>query len=852
MAAQAEHRESFPSGGAHAVADPVTLEVLEYPAIVKALCRRAATPMGQERLELVAPTADPETVRRLLAETTQMRGLLERGGATAAIPLGVPDVRAALRRCVAGGTLSGPELVQVAEAIEAVAALRGWVAAVAGAEGPAPLLGRWLSRLVDASGVARGIRRAVSADGEVVDSASPELAAIRARLRRLNDRIYEALERLVRSPMGRKALQEPIVTRRAGRYVVPVRQECRDMVPGIVHDASSSGATLFVEPMAVVEANNALRAAQAAEQEEIERILRQLSGEVAGVGEQLVDALEAVGELDAIASRARLAIDQRAVEPAINTEGRVVLQGARHPLLTGEVVPIDVELGRSFWVLVITGPNTGGKTVSLKTVGLLTLMAQSGLHVPAEPGSELAVFERVRADIGDQQSVTESLSTFSSHLRRIVPILQEADDATLVLLDELGAGTDPAEGAALGCAILDHLRAKRARVVVTTHLGDLKVLAHTQPGMANASVSFDLETLRPTYRLVLGAPGQSQALAIAARLGMPEAIVEDARHRLGSQRVRADRIVEELHQALEAARQRLAEATAARAEARALLARAREERDRLRARRQEAIERALEQASQLARQARHEIESLLRQAREAAQSESAAQRVVDLQRLRRELAAARAAWSGGSGGARLPGAGGWGPEAGERAGRADEPAVDAGAMLPVEDPSSLAAGQRVWVLPLQSVGVVVEPPDGQGQATVQVGSVRTRLPVHQLAWLAPPDERGTAAPGGATGATGDRPTGSPGRSASWAKAVTIRPEIDLRGLTAEEARAELDKYLDDCVLAGIERVRVIHGKGTGALRDAVRSYLRESRRIRRFAPAGPAEGGDGVTVAELA
>ncbi|NLG69882.1 MAG: endonuclease MutS2, partial [Firmicutes bacterium] len=638
MAAQAEHRESFPSGGAHAVADPVTLEVLEYPAIVKALCRRAATPMGQERLELVAPTADPETVRRLLAETTQMRGLLERGGATAAIPLGVPDVRVALRRCGAGGTLSGPELVQVAEAIEAVAALRGWVAAVAGAEGPAPLLGRWLSRLVDASGVARGIRRAVSADGEVVDSASPELAAIRARLRRLNDRIYEALERLVHSPLGRKALQEPIVTRRAGRYVVPVRQECRDMVPGIVHDASSSGATLFVEPMAVVEANNALRAAQAAEQEEIDRILRQLSGEVADVGAQLADALEAVGELDAIASRARLAIDQRAVEPAINTEGRVVLQGARHPLLTGEVVPIDVELGRSFWVLVITGPNTGGKTVSLKTVGLLTLMAQSGLHVPAEPGSELAVFERVRADIGDQQSVTESLSTFSSHLRRIVPILQEADDATLVLLDELGAGTDPAEGAALGSAILDHLRAKRARVVVTTHLGDLKVLAHTQPGMANASVSFDLETLRPTYRLVLGAPGQSQALAIAARLGMPEAIVEDARHRLGSQRVRAARIVEELHQALEAARQRLAEATAARAEARALLARAREERDRLRARRQEAIERALEQASQLARQARQEIETLLRQAREAAQSESAAQRVVDLQRLRRELA----------------------------------------------------------------------------------------------------------------------------------------------------------------------------------------------------------------------
>ncbi len=835
------------------MADPVTLEVLEYPAIVEALCRRAATPMGRERLELLAPTADPETVRRLLAETTQMRGLLERGGATAAIPLGAPDVRAAVRRCLAGGTLSGPELVQVADAIETVADLRDWVATVAGAEGPAPLLGRWLPRLIDASGVAREIRRAVSVDGEVVDSASPELAAIRTRLRRLNERIYETLEHLVHSPLGRKALQEPIVTRRAGRYVVPVRQECRDMVPGIVHDASSSGATLFIEPMAVVEANNALRAAQAAEQEEIERILRRLSAQVAGVGVQLADALEALGDLDAIASRARLAIDQRAVEPAINTEGRIVLHGARHPLLKGEVVPIDVEVGRSFWVLVITGPNTGGKTVSLKTVGLLTLMAQSGLHVPAEPGSELAVFQRVRADIGDQQSVTESLSTFSSHLRRIIPILQEADASTLVLLDELGAGTDPAEGAALGCAILEHLRARRARVVVTTHLGDLKVLAHTQPGMANASVSFDLETLSPTYRLVLGAPGQSQALAIAARLGMPAAIVEDARQRLGSERIRADRMVEELHQALEAARQRLAEATAARAEAQALLAQAREERDRLRARRQEAIERALEQANRLAHQARQEIETLLRRAKEAAQSEAAAQRVVDLQRLRRELAASRGRLERRARGVLDSlGPAGSGREVGEGAAPADAVAVDAPAMLPIEDASALTAGQRVWVLPLQSVGVVVEPPDGQGQVAVQVGSVRTRLPASQLAWLAPSEERPQTSSAGATAATGDRPTAVAGRSTSWAKAVTIRPEIDLRGLTAEEARAELDKYLDDCVLAGIERVRVIHGKGTGALRDAVRSYLRENRRVRRFAPAGPAEGGDGVTVAELA
>lgn len=830
-------------GGVADPVDAVTLQVLEFPAIVEALRRRATTPMGQERAGALLPSADPETVRRLQAETTQMRAVLEQGGAAAAIPLGVPDVRDALHRCAAGGTLTGPELAEVALAIEGIADLRAFVASASAPGGPAPLLGRWVPRLVDASDVGRAIRRAISADGEVLDSASPELAAIRMELRRLNDRIYEALERLVRSPLGRKALQEPIITRRSGRYVVPVRQESREMVPGIVHDASASGATLFIEPMSVVEANNALRAAQAREREEVERILRRLSTQVAGVAPVLSDALDAVGELDALAARARLSLDQRAVEPVLNTEGRIVLRGARHPLLTGHVVPIDIEVGRSFWVLVITGPNTGGKTVSLKTVGLLTLMAQSGLHVPAEFGSELAIFARIRADIGDQQSVTESLSTFSSHLRRIVPILGEADAATLVLLDELGAGTDPAEGAALGCAILEHLRAARARVVVTTHLGDLKVLAHTRPGMANASVSFDLETLTPTYRLVVGAPGQSQALAIAARLGMPAGIVEDARRRLGSDRVRADRLIEELHQTLEAARQRLAEAGAARAEAMALLRQAREERERLRVRRHDAFQRALDQAEQLARHARQELDALIKQARDVARESAAANRVADLQRLRRQLAASsrrfeeRAAAALEHLDAELEEAGGL--AAGEAA---DVAALD-GEPEPLADVGRLTPGQRVWVLPLRSPGVVVEAPDGQGNVLVQVGSARTRVKADQLAWLAQPESR--AADAVTRGDAGSR-------ESSWTRAASIRPEIDLRGLTAEEARLELDKYLDDCTLAGVERVRVIHGKGTGTLRDALRTYLRENQRVRRFMPAGPTEGGDGVTVVELA
>lgn len=786
--------------------------------------------MGREAAAALLPSADPETVRARLAETSQMKALLTLGGQHAAVPLGVPDVREPLQRCAAGGILSAQELAEVADAVEGVARLRAYLASEAVADGPAPLLGRWVGHLVDATPVAQAIWRAVSADGQVLDSASAELAAIRLRLRRSAERAYEALERLVRSPHVRKALQEPIITRRAGRYVVPVRQEYRELVPGIVHGTSASGATLFVEPMSVVEANNAVRTEQAREQEEVERILRELSTRVAGVAAKLLDALEAVGEIDAIAARARLSLDMQGVEPAINTEGRVVLHEARHPLLKGEVVPIGVEVGRSFSVLVITGPNTGGKTVALKTVGLLTLMAQAGLHVPAGAGSEVAVFQRIRADIGDQQSVTDNLSTFSSHLRRIIPILAEADPDMLVLLDELGAGTDPEEGAALGCAILERLRAAGARVIVTTHLGDIKLMAHMTPGMANASVSFDLETLAPTYRLQIGAPGQSQALAIAARLGLPPEVVGDARRRLGPERIRADALIEQLQAALDAARQRQAEASAARSEAVAALKRAREELEKIRARRREILDEALARAEELARQARREFEALIRQGREAAK----VQQLDEVRRLRQELAEARR---------RLEArAVALSERLNEVEDRVSVELAPGQILEPLQDLCQVEAGQRVCVLPLRSTGLVVEAADEQGYVVVQVGSARTRVRADQLAWIPQQESRGQVPTGGAASSL----------TLGAVKAASLPGEIDLRGLTADEATGRLDKYLDDCTLAGVERVRVIHGRGTGALREAVRSYLRENRRVRRFAAAGPAEGGDGVTVVELA
>ncbi|MBE3597586.1 MAG: Smr/MutS family protein [Limnochordaceae bacterium] len=733
----------------------------------------------------------------------------------------------------------------MADAAEGMGRLREFFAEKLSSLEDSSALRPWADGLPDASALVRTLRTAIGPNGEVLDSASPELAAVRQRLRRAIQRVHEALESLVRSPLGRQALQEPIVTHRMGRYVVPVRQECRDMVPGIVHDASGSGATLFVEPLSVVQANNVVRTEQASEQAEVERILRRLTREVAQAGQALEQGLATVGEVDAIVARARLGIDQRAVAPVLTAEPSVVLRQARHPLLTGPVVPIDVEVGRSFRILVVTGPNTGGKTVALKTVGLLTLMAQAGLHVPAEPGTEIGLFTRVRADIGDQQSVSNNLSTFSSHMQRIIPMLQEADEHTLVLLDELGAGTDPEEGGALGCAILQRLLERKARVIVTTHLTDLKLMAHATPGMANASVSFDTETLQPTYRVVLGAPGQSQAIAIARRLGLPPEVVEEARRRLGAERVRADALIAELQQALDAARRRLEEATAARDEARLHARHLQAELEKARRRRQEVVQRAMDDAQAWARRARLVFESLVEEGKKAAKEG----RIDEVRRLRRQFAVARAGLE--EQGMRLLSDGGSVGAVEEPVAAAAGPAVGG----PVEEPGALQVGQRVWVAPLRCAGVVMETADPQGQVLVQAGAVRTRVPARQLSWVIEAGEGQAAGEGGTTG-TAAAAAGAAGagqaRGLGFAKATSVSPEIDLRGRTVEEATAELDKYLDDCTLAGVERVRIIHGKGTGALREAVRAYLARSTRVRTYAPGEPAEGGDGVTVVRLA
>ena len=829
--------------------DARSLELLEFHHVLQRVARHATTPMGQARVVALRPSTTLAEAQRRQERTTQVRRLLEAGGEAARIPLNVPDVRELAQRAAVGGDLSGPQLAQLAQAAEELTRLGRYLQRWAGGEQPlAPALSPWIPKLPDWTSLVQRIRQAVDDDGAVRDTASAELAAIRARLRRAQARVQEALQALIHSPAGRRALQEPIVTLRAGRYVVPVRQEYREWVPGIVHDASASGATLFVEPFSVVEANNAVRTEQAREAAEVERILRELSRKVGERAGELRQALEAAGELDAMVAMARYSLEGRCVQPVLNDRGRVQLKGARHPLLADPVVPIDIAVGDRFTVLVITGPNMGGKTVAMKTVGLLCAMAASGMHIPAEPGSEAAIFREIWVDVGDHQSVTDNLSTFSAHLRRILPIVDRADPHTLVLLDELGTGTDPEEGAALAAAILEHLHRRGARVVVTTHLGDLKLMAYRVPGMANASVTFDVERLAPTYRLVVGSPGPSQALAIAARLGVPREILEAARARLGQGRLAADAVIRELQAALEQTHRRLEEASRARDEAERMRRHARQTLEAVEARRARVVEEAREQAVELLRHLRREVEALLEQARAAA----ARAELEQLRRLRASVSALRARAESGLESLADAAADGIGLDGGLAA-REDGLAGSGGQVESGREPIPIGflrvperpqCGMPVWVVPLARYGEVESPPDDQDHVWVRVGAVRTRVPRRALRVAGPPGMEGSA--GRDVGVSvGEH------RRRALQRAAELPTELDLRGLTSDEALARLDKYLDDCLLAGATRVRVIHGHGTGALRQAVRSYLKGSRVVKRFAPAPAQEGGDGATVVEL-
>jgi DNA mismatch repair protein MutS2 len=830
-----------------------TVRLLEFDKILDRLMRFTSFSVGQERVLALRPTDDIRLAVEWQAETNEGRRLLDE---KSDIYLGaVHDLRPLLEQALRGSPLLTTDLLGVRYTLQRARALNRTITRIADRF---PRIADVAARLDAPAGIIDEIGRCIDERGEVLDSASDALGRIRRELREAHARLMERLQRIVGTAANAPYLQEAIVTQRQGRYVIPLRSEFKGRIPGLVHDQSGSGATLFIEPLAVVELNNRFREAQLAEEEEIRRILLRLTEMIAGEAGPIGRTVEALGDLDLIFAKARFANELRAVEPelvaispanqqisksarrqigksanqqineaaAVSGEEHVIrntqyatthpgstirLMQARHPLLDPlTVVPVDIYLDDDYFILVVTGPNTGGKTVTLKTTGLLTLMAQAGLAIPAAEGARLSVFEQIYADIGDEQSIEQSLSTFSSHMTHIVEILGEADDRSLVLLDELGAGTDPEEGAALAQALLSTLLERRITALATTHYSELKIFAHNTPFVTNASVEFDIETLSPTYRLSIGLPGRSNAFAIARRLGLPDPIVARAEALVSPQSLEAEAMLAEIKRAREAALTAEADAKSAQ-------------------RRAEALNADLRYRLGKIEEARREV---LSEARTQAEAELAGLRA-EIAGLRERLAAL---------GADLPGRAGqslhdaWLAEAeqimAQRAAQA-RPLPAAAAPVPVVLDGPLQEGDKVWVPSLQASGELVAV--GPREVEVKVGGFRLKLAPGRVELR----QRGEQLATLSTPSVGAPKPPSPGM------------ELDLRGLIVDDMLAELDRYLDTAYLAALPFVRIIHGKGTGALRQAVRDELRSHPLVSSFRTGDASEGGEGVTVAKL-
>ena len=795
-------------------ADEGTLRALEFAAIVEQLAALTSFPPSRELAEASVPVADADHVALLQDQTDEAARLLEdqaQAGIGAA-----RDVRAALDRADRGGQLTATDLLEIAQTLDATAKfaarLRDWrgpqLSAVRDELDPAPELAERIGRTVDDA-------------GEILDTASAELAAIRKRMRTAQDRVRERLNAMLRSSQMAGVIGEAIVTMRAGRYVIPIRAEAKGRVKGIVHDQSASGATLFIEPLTVVDLNNAWTEAALAEEREEERILEELSRAVEARADSLLDSLIALSRADVWIARARLASREDAVRPTL-ADDAVELLSARHPLLGPAAVPIDLRLGDRFGyrALVVTGPNTGGKTVSLKTLGLLALMHQAGLRVPAAGGARMPVFGRVMADIGDEQSIAQSLSTFSSHLRNVVRFVTAAGPGTLVLLDEIGAGTDPTEGSALAMAILSCVLEAGAMVAATTHYAELKTFATEHPGVTNAAVEFDVRTLRPTYRLTIGLPGKSQAFAIAERLGLPSQILDDARARISAEHASMEETLAAIARTQEAHVAALEAAAADRAAAA-------EERDRAKG----GVARARAEAARMLAEARRAADELVSRAeREVAE-------------LRREVSRQR---NVGRGRARA-GAGDALEQLTRRATRArsETAAVvpeSAGAEAEARGSEPAAPQPRVGAWgrsrTLGSTGRIVEVSGRTGRVTLETEGARVVVPGDDVE-VVPEPIAGPAAP--------DLEAEELRRRALQ----QASPTLTLRGERVEAALEQLEAYLDQALLAGLDSVAIVHGSGTGALRRAVREALEAHPRVRGIRSGRREEGGDGTTVAEL-
>jgi DNA mismatch repair protein MutS2 len=780
--------------------NPKHLVTLELPKVLARLATYASFSAGEGRARVLAPSADLKEVRWRLETTSEARALLDAKSDTTLG--GAHDVRPQVEAAQRSVALPPPELLDVRDTLIAARNLHRTLTRL---KDQFPRLAVIAGRIQPCPEIVTEIDCCLDARGNVRDDASPELARVRRETRIAHDRLQDKLQNIIGSPKNAPFLQEMLVTQRDGRYVIPLKADFKGRIRGVVHDVSASGATVFIEPLSVVDLNNTWRELQLAEEQEVQRILAALSALIADHADEIVQSVEALADLDLAFAKAKYAgaIDAAAPDLISLEEGSTIrFLGARHPLLDVKtVVPIDVALDDETHVVVITGPNTGGKTVSLKTVGLLALMAQAGLHIPVEAGSALSPFETVYADIGDEQSIEQSLSTFSSHLTNILSFIDQADEHSLVLLDELGAGTDPAEGAALARALLDHFRERGAMTFVATHYPELKTYAQLTPGVCNASVEFDAETLSPTYKLSIGLPGRSNAFAIAQRLGLPQDIVEAARKVVSPDDLHTEDMLADIHSLrLQEAQARDA-ANAARAEADRL---SRQLRDRL-----GAIE--------------EERQEVLDQAHEEAEAELEALRV-EVRALKCRLQAAAAPLEAVSAIQRDAGA------LGEELADLEELPP-----LPVPDtsPHPVRPGDAVWVRPLNAKGSVIEI--GDEEAEVQVGPARARVKRADIELIA------------ATPVT--EPAGRGYRIISSARSPG--EQIEVRGCIVDDALEQIDRHLDAASLAGLPWVRIVHGKGTGALRRAVREFLADHPLVSSYESGARNEGGEGVTVAKL-
>ena len=783
------------------------LKTLEFDKIIHILTAHAASEGAKEMCRKLVPYDNINDVERAQRETADaLRRVYRKGSVSFG---GIRDIRGSLKRLEIGGILGMGELLQIMSLLETAGKIRQYGQREAD-DTSRDSLDESFEFLDPVPTLASEIRRCILADDEMADDASSALLQIRRSMRQMNDKVHNTLNSMVNGS-ARSYLQDPVVTMRDGRYCLPVKAEHRSQVPGMIHDQSSTGSTLFIEPMAVIKLNNDFKELLMKEQQEIEKILSVLSEKAAAVAEILAEDYRILTALDFIFARAMMAKDMKATRPIFNTERQIHIKDGRHPLLDPKkAVPITVRLGDDFDLLIITGPNTGGKTVSLKTVGLFTLMGQAGLHIPAFEGSRLAVFDQVYADIGDEQSIEQSLSTFSSHMTTIVSILKEVTLNSLVLFDELGAGTDPTEGAALATAILDHLHRQGIRAMATTHYSELKVYALSTEGVENACCEFDVESLRPTYRLLIGIPGKSNAFAISSRLGLEDFLIEDAKKRINAQDVSFEDMMAELQDSRVKLLNEQEEITRYKSEIRTLRDALQKKQDRIDERKEKILSDAAAQANAILQEAKDYADETMKNFHKFGKASiSVKDMEAERARLREKIK--------------------------ENDSRTAKAAPKPKKKLKA---AALHIGDRVRVLSLNLEGTVSTLPNPKGDLFVQMGILRSQVNINDLEYI-----------GEAENLQKGMTTGS--GKLRMSKSAAVSTEINLIGMTVDEAIAHLDKYLDDAYLAHVPNVRIVHGKGTGALRTAVHQYLKRYKHIKSFRLGTFGEGDAGVTIAEF-